>query len=79
MIPVAKSNVSSYRPDVGGDPLKVEKGWCHFSSQGVKDFLDHITGYEPVSGGVCFEVSTFRGAKAWVNVSFVSETAFRFR
>ena len=79
MIPVAKSNISSYHPDMGGDPLKVEKGWCHFTSEGTKDFLDFITAYEPVAGGIHFEVSTFRGSKALVKVSFVSQTAFRFQ
>jgi len=79
MIPVSKTNVSSYHPDMGGDPLKVEKGWCHFSNQGTKDFLDYITAYQVEKDGISFEVATFRGKKALVKVSFVSETAFRFQ
>lgn len=64
---------------MGGDPLKVEKGWCHFSHEGTKDFLDYITAFEKQPDGVSFEVRTFRGAMALVKVTFVSETAFRFQ
>lgn len=79
MIQVKKPDVQSYHPTMGGDPLKVEKGWCHFGHEGTRDFLDYITAYSPEEGGVSFEVSTFRGARARVSVTFVSETAFRFR
>ena len=79
MIPVAKPNVLSYHPEMGGELLNVEKGWCHFSHRGTKDFLDFITGYCPEADGISFEVSTFRGSTALVQVTFVSETAFRFR
>ena len=57
MIQVKKSDILSYHPDMGGDPLKVEKGWSHFTRQGRKDFLDYITGYEPNEHGICFEVN----------------------
>ena len=79
MIQVKKSDILSYHPDMGGDPLKVEKGWSHFTRQGRKDFLDYITGYEPNEHGICFEVKTFRGESARVEITFVSETAFRLR
>lgn len=79
MIQIKKPDVQSYHPQMGGDPLSVEKGWCHFNHEGTKDFLDYITAYQPEKGGVSFEVSTFRGRKALVKVTFVSETAFRFQ
>ena len=79
MIPIQTANFISYHPEMNGDPLKVEKGWAHFTNTGTKDFLDYITGYQPEKAGVSFEVSTFRGAKALVKVTFVSETAFRFQ
>lgn len=79
MIPVVSPSAASYRPEVGGDPLKVEKGWCHFHNKGIKDFLDHITGFCPEKRGISFETTTFRGNSALVRVDFVSETAFRFR
>ena len=79
MIPVKKPDVRSYHPEMGGNILNVEKGWCHFSHEGTKDFLDFITAYEPKTDGIAFEVSTFRGKTALVQVSFVSETAFRFQ
>ena len=79
MIQIKKPDIQSYHPDMGGDPLKVEKGWSHFTRQGRKDFLDYITGYEPNEHGICFEVKTFRGESARVEITFVSETAFRLR
>ena len=79
MIPVKKPDVLSYHPQIGGNVLNVEKGWCHYSHEGRKDFLDYILAYNPEKGGVSFEVATFRGEKALVSVTFVSETAFRFR
>ena len=44
MIPVKKPDVLSYHPEMAGNVLHVEKGWCHFSHEGTKDFLDYITG-----------------------------------
>ena len=79
MIPVKKPDVLSYHPEMGDNVLNVEKGWCHYSHEGTKDFLDYILAYNPEKGGVSFEVATFRGEKALVSVTFVSETAFRFR
>ena len=55
MISVTKPNISSYHPDMGGEPLNVEKGWCHYSHEGTKDFLDYITGYQPETDGISFE------------------------
>jgi len=79
MIPVKKPDVRSYHPEMGGDVLRLEKGWCHFSHEGTKDFLDYITAYSPEKDGIFFEVSTFRGKTALVRVSFASETVFRFQ
>lgn len=79
MIPVKKPDIPSYHPEMGGNVLNVEKGWCHFSHEGTKDFLDFITAYQPEKDGISFEVSTFRGKTARVTVTFVSETAFRFQ
>lgn len=79
MIPVQKPDVLSYHPEMGGDVLHVEKGWCHFSHAGTRDFLDYITAYRPETDGISFEVATYRGGAARVVVSFVSETAFRFQ
>ena len=79
MTEIKKPDVQSYHPNMGSDPLKLEKGWCHFSHEGIKDFLDYITAFEKQPDGVSFEVRTFRGAKALVNITFVSETAFRFQ
>ena len=79
MIPIQTTGFASYHPEMSGDVLKVEKGWAHFTNTGTKDFLDYITAYQPEKGGISFEVSTFRGAKALVKVTFVSETAFRFQ
>ena len=79
MIPVTKPDIRSYHPEMGGNVLHVEKGWCHFSHEGTKDFLDYITAYEPKNDGISFEVSTYRGKTALVAVTFVSETAFRFQ
>ena len=79
MIPVKKPDIQSYHPTMGGEVLHVEKGWCHRSHQGSKDFLDYINAFQPEKDGVSFEVQTYRGAKALVKITFVSETAFRFR
>ena len=79
MTEIKKPDVQSYHPIMGGEVLKVEKGWSHFSHDGTRDFLDYVTAFQPEANGVSFEVSTYRGAKALVRITFVSETAFRFR
>lgn len=79
MIPVAKPSVASYHPQMSGNVLKVEKGWCHFSHEGTKDFLDYITAYKLENDGISFEVSTYQGRTALVRIRFASETAFRFQ
>lgn len=79
MIEVKDTGIKSYHPDMDGDPLYVTKGYCHYSHEGTKDFLDYITAYQPEDGGVTFLVNTFRGAKAQVRIRFVSPTAFRFQ
>ena len=79
MINIRKPDIPSYHPVMSGDVLKVEKGWCHFSHEGTKDFLDYITAFQPETTGVSFQVRTFRGEQAFVSIIFVSETAFRFR
>ena len=67
-----------YHLDGVADPLLVEKGYCHYSTEGKKDFLDHITAYESQTHGIRFMTDTFRGNTAEVQISFVSDTAFRF-
>ena len=79
MTEIKKPDVQSYHPIMGGEVLKVEKGWSHFSHEGTRDFLDYITAFQPEEDGVSFEVSTYRGEKALVKITFVSDTAFRFR
>lgn len=79
MIKIKKPDIRTYHPDMGSDPLKVEKGWSHFTREGTKDFLDFITAYEASETGIAFEVTTFRGAKTLVKITFVSQTAFRFQ
>lgn len=79
MIEVKDTGIKSYHPVMDGDPLYVTKGYCHYSHEGTKDFLDYITAYQPEDGGVTFLVNTFRGAKAQVRIRFVSPTAFRFQ
>ena len=79
MISIQKPDVQSYHPQMGGEILSVEKGWCHYSHEGTKDFLDYITAYQPETNRISFEVRTYRGASALVTIDFVSATAFRFR
>ena len=79
MIRIEEDRERIFHPKADGDPLQVEKGYCHFRQEGQKDFLSRITAYEPLEDGVKFEVLTFRGRKALVQVGFVSETAFRFQ
>lgn len=79
MIEITKPNVLSYHPEMDGDPLSVEKGYCHYSHEGQKDFLDYILAYEDCGTGVSFLVSTFWGRKALVKITFVSDAAFRFQ
>lgn len=40
MFPVKKPDIHSYHPEMDGNILNVEKGWCHFSHEGTKDFFD---------------------------------------
>ena len=79
MIELQKSSVKSYHPEMSGDPLRLEKGFCHFSGEGTKDFLDEIQAYQPEECGVHFRVSTFRGQTALVKIAFVSSSAFRLQ
>lgn len=69
MTEIKKPDVQSYHPTMGGDPLNVEKGWCHFPHEGTRDFLDYITAYDAREDGISFEVCTFRGAKALVEIT----------
>jgi len=79
MIPVTKPDVLSYHPEMGGEPLNVEKGWCHYSHEGTKDFLDYILAWQPEADGITFRVATFRGKTALVKIRFSGETVFRFQ
>ena len=79
MIQIQDNGIRGYHPEMEGDPLLVEKGYCHYNSNGQKDFLDRILGYEPSETGCTFEAATFRGKTAKVMVSFQGETVFRFR
>ena len=79
MIEVKKTGIQSYHPEMDGDPLNVEKGYCHYSHEGQKDFLDYIEAYQPEHDGVSFQVRTFRGAEALVKVGFVAPSVFRFQ
>ncbi len=79
MIPVKKPDIRTYHPQMSGDVLSVEKGWCHRSHDGKKDFLDCMEAYQQDPEGISFEVSTFRGERALVKIRFVSETAFRLQ
>ena len=72
MIEVKKPAILSYHPDMDGDPLLVEKGYCHYSHEGTKDFLDYIVAYQPESDGVSFEVTTFRGAKVGMTLEEIT-------
>jgi len=78
MIDIKYDKIFSYHPEMDGDPLSVEKGYCH-TNNGQKDFLDYITAYQPEADGVSFCVNTFRGGKALVKVAFSSPTVFRFQ
>lgn len=79
MIQVDNRDRRGYRSELGqADTLTLEKGYCHFSTQGHKDFLNAITAYEPEAHGVAFKVSTFRSNRASVRIAFPEETVFRF-
>lgn len=79
MIQVDNRDRRGYRSELGqADTLTLEKSYCHFSTQGHKDFLNAITAYEPEAHGVAFKVSTFRGNRASVRIAFPEETVFRF-
>ncbi|MCI6018440.1 MAG: hypothetical protein MRZ59_06280 [Clostridiales bacterium] len=79
MIQIRDTGLKGYHPDMEGDPLSVEKGYCHFRHQGQKDFLNKILAYEADSFGAGFEVETFRGRHAFVRVTFSGENVFRFQ
>ena len=79
MIPVTKPDVLSYHPQMGGEILHVEKGWCHYAHEGKKDFLDYILAYRAEADGISFRVCTYRGRTALVKITFASETVFRFQ
>ena len=79
MIEVKNNGILSYHPEMDGDPLLVEKGYCHYTQEGQKDFLDYITAYREIPGGAEFSVRTFRGGDALVRICFVSSAAFRFQ
>lgn len=75
MIQIDNRDRRGYRSELGqADTLTLEKGCCHFSTQGHKDFLNAITAYEPEAHGVAFKVSTFRGNRASVRIAFPEET-----
>lgn len=79
MIQVDNRDRRGYRSELDqADTLTLEKGYCHFSTQGHKDFLNATTAYEPEAHGVAFKVSTFRGNRASVRIAFPEETVFRF-
>jgi len=79
MIPVKKPDILSYHPEMGGEVLRVEKGWCHYSHEGKKDFLDYILSWQPEADGISFRVATYRGKTALVKISFAGETVFRLQ
>ena len=68
MIQIQDNGIRGYHPEMDGDPLLVEKGYCHYNSNGQKDFLDRILGYEPSETGCTFETATFRGKTAKVMI-----------
>ncbi len=79
MIPVNKPDIKTYRPQMSGDPLKLEKGWCHFCQEGTRDFLNCIEAWQICDDCVLFQVSTFRGHTALVKISYISDAAFRLQ
>ena len=79
MIQIDDTHHKTYHWQGDGDPLHLEKGNCHFNHQGQKDFLSRITAYGPSPSGCAFEVLTFRGRTAGVDLTFCGETSFRFR
>ena len=68
-----------YHPPFNDDPLRVEKGFSHFNKHGEKDFVSRILAYELADGVLNLETETFRGRQAEISISFIGETAFRFR
>ena len=48
MIQIQNNGLQGYHPQMDGDPLSVEKGYCHFNHQGQKDFLVRMIGYEQI-------------------------------
>ena len=57
MIQIQDNGIRGYHPEMDGDPLLVEKGYCHYNSNGQKDFLDRMLGYEPSETGCTFEAA----------------------
>ena len=78
MIQIQNNGLQGYHPQMDGDPLSVEKGYCHFNHQGQKDFLGRMIGYEPTDAGCIFETETFRRKRAKVVVTFQKNNVFRF-
>ena len=79
MIQVDHHGKKGYQPEAGtADSLVIEKGYCHFTSQGHKDFVNAINAYQPEPHGVTFETVTFRGNRAAIRVSFPEDAVFRF-
>ncbi|MBR5047600.1 MAG: hypothetical protein IKX76_05135, partial [Eubacterium sp.] len=79
MIQVNTQGKHFYRPDMADDPLRVEKGFAHFNRTGEKDFVSRILAYELTDGILVIDVETFRGRKAQICLSFITETAFRLK
>ena len=79
MIKIDTQGKQFYHPDMADDPLKVEKGFAHFNRKRQKDFLSRMLAYEMRNGELSLEVETFRGRKALVRVSFITETVFRLQ
>lgn len=63
MIQLDHHGKPTYHPDATIDEaMGVQKGRCHFSAEGNKDFLICVTAYEPEPCGAVFEAATFREA-----------------
>ena len=78
MIQVNLQGKTGYSPAAGqADTLVLEKGYCHFTRAGQKDFVNAVTAYEPQAHGALFETVTFRGRRAVVRLSFPTETVMR--
>lgn len=79
MIEVNHHGKKGYQSEAGlSDTLVLEKGYCHFTDKGLKDFVNAISAYEPETHAVTFTTTTFRGRQATIRISFPTDTAFRF-